>query len=443
MAIWRRLQKYIRFVNVGSFLGRKQIVRGNKWITLLIISIMTLTFLSLVVIPGILVGLTEGSFEQNRAHYTGDLFFSTLPDDVSIVNTQDIIRTLDTLPEVQDYSVRYTAGVTVQAGYLERDDFTEDAESLTINAYAINPEREEITTNLSRFLIEGEMLENDESGFILIGATLLKKYSNFADLFEPLENIAIGEPVKITLQGDALEGLEAEQALLDGNEDRGKTAEFIVKGIIDSKVGEVSSGIFMSEQDYRRVSGKTSLQAQEIAVNRTNVVNDDEFKAIMESYGFAEYAKIQTATEAIPKFLDDVQKTFGLLGNFIGLIGIVVSSITIFIVIYINALTRRKYIGILKGIGISEGAIEFAYILQSIFYALIGIGIGLVLVYGVMVPFFDANPIDFPFSDGILVAKVGPTIIRAFVLLLVTMIAGWLPALLIVRKNTLDSILQR
>ena len=50
MAVVRWVQKYLRFLSVGSFLGVRQIRRGNIWINLLIISIMTLTFLSLVVI---------------------------------------------------------------------------------------------------------------------------------------------------------------------------------------------------------------------------------------------------------------------------------------------------------------------------------------------------------------------------------------------------------
>lgn len=437
------LQKYIRFLRVGSFLGTRQIRRGSIWINLLIISIMTLTFLSLVVIPGILVGLTEGSFEQNREHLTGDLYLTTLPDEETIVNTQDIVRVLDTLPEVEQYSVRYRIGTTVEAGYIDRPDFTKDAESLSVSAFAIDPDKEEATTNLSKFLVEGEMLENGRSGEVLIGATLLQKYSNFADLFEPLVDVEVGRPVRITLQGEVAEGIERDRQLVDGNNDIGQTTEFIVKGIIDSKVGELSSSIFITEQDYRRISQQTSLQASEIVIKRTNNLSDEGFKDIALSYGFGDFAKVQTATEAIPKFLSDVQRTFGLLGNMIGAIGIVVSSITIFIVIYINALTRRKFIGILKGIGISEGAIEFAYMLQSIFYAFIGIGFGLLLLYGLMVPFFAANPIDFPFSDGILVAKIGPTAVRAGVLMLVTMIAGLMPARIIVRQNTLDSILQR
>ena len=176
MAFIRNIEKYFRFIKVGSFLARRQIRRGSVWITLLIITIMTLTFLSLVVIPGILVGLTEGSFEQNREHFTGDLYLTTLPDQETIVDTQDVVRVLSTIPEVESYSVRYSIGSTVEAGYITREDFTKEAESLSINAYAIDPENEEATTNISKFLIEGEMLRDDESGYVIIGSTLLAKY---------------------------------------------------------------------------------------------------------------------------------------------------------------------------------------------------------------------------------------------------------------------------
>lgn len=443
MAIARFFNKYITFIKVGFFIGFRQIRRGSIWINFLIISIMTLTFMSLVVIPGILVGIVEGSFEENREHMTGDVYLSTLADEQSIVNTQDILRVLTMLPEVETYSARYRIGSTIESGYIDRDDFTKAAESLSISTFAINPEQEEATTNLSKFIIEGDMLRSDESGYILIGATLLSKYSSFADLFEPLENIEVGKPVKLTLQGGLLDPFEAEQAFLNGDTRSGQTAEFIVKGIVDSKVSELSTGIFITEQDYRRISGKTSLQAQSVSIKHKENISDEQLKDILIYYGFDKHAKIQTANEAIPKFLSDMQDMLGLLGNIIGVIGIAVSSITVFIVIYINALTRRKFIGILKGIGISEGAIESAYVMQSIFYALIGIGIGLLVLYGVFVPYFQNNPIDFPFSDGILVAEIIPTMIRALVLLLVTVVAGLLPARIIVRQNTLDSILQR
>lgn len=159
--------------------------------------------------------------------------------------------------------------------------------------------------------------------------------------------------------------------------------------------------------------------------------------------GVGEVAKVQTYEDAQPKFLKDIITTFNMLGAAFSSIGLVVASITIFIVVFINALTRRKFIGILKGIGIHGRAIEVSYVFQSIFYALVGSGFGLLLVYGFLVPFVAAHPIDFPFSDGILVAPPGETMGRVALLVVSTIVAGYIPAWMIIRKNTLDSILGR
>jgi hypothetical protein len=65
------------------------------------------------------------------------------------------------------------------------------------------------------------------------------------------------------------------------------------------------------------------------------------------------------------------------------------------------------------------------------------------VVYGFLVPYFAENPINFPFSDGILVAPFDETMVRIGLLVASTVIAGYIPASMIVRKNTLDSILGR
>jgi putative ABC transport system permease protein len=168
-----------------------------------------------------------------------------------------------------------------------------------------------------------------------------------------------------------------------------------------------------------------------------------EIKTSLLASGFGDFAKIQTFEESVPKFLADIKNTFNLLGTFIGSIGIVVASITIFIIIFINALSRRRHIGILKGIGVHAGVIEIAYVMQAAFYALLGSLIGAFLTYGVLIPYFDANPIKFPFSDGILVAEPLSTFYRFIILFAITLVAGYLPAKMITRQNTLNSILGR
>jgi ABC-type antimicrobial peptide transport system permease subunit len=166
-------------------------------------------------------------------------------------------------------------------------------------------------------------------------------------------------------------------------------------------------------------------------------------KARLVTDGFGQDAQIQTATEAIPDFLTQIKTAFSLLGNLIGAIGIVVGSITIFIVVFINAVTRKKFIGILKGIGVSPLAIQISYLLQSLFYGVCGSALGSLILYGLLVPAFNAHPLNFPFSDGILVADIPTTILKIVILLIITLIAGYIPARNIINKNTLDSILGR
>ena len=181
----------------------------------------------------------------------------------------------------------------------------------------------------------------------------------------------------------------------------------------------------------------------EISIAVQPGVDPNEITRRLKAAGVDQVAKVQTFSEAEPKFLKDIKATFALLGNAISSIGLAVASITVFIVIFINAITRRKFIGIAKGIGISGRAIEFSYVMQSFFYAICGSLIGIVLVYTLLVPYFAANPINFPFSDGILVAPILGTSIRVSLLIFATIVAGYVPARLIVRKNTLDSILGR
>jgi putative ABC transport system permease protein len=166
-------------------------------------------------------------------------------------------------------------------------------------------------------------------------------------------------------------------------------------------------------------------------------------KNTIKEAGYDKFAKIQTALDAEPQFVKDMRDTFAMLGNIISSIGLVVAAITVFIVIFINAITRRKFIGIMKGIGISNFAIEVSYIIQSVFYAICGITLGALIVFLLLKPFFATHPIDYPFGDGILVAEQMGTFIRAMILLVATIVAGYIPARIVVKQNTLDSILGR
>jgi ABC-type lipoprotein release transport system permease subunit len=416
----------MRAFRIGLLLGFRQIQRANPWTTGLIIFVMMLTFLNLIAVSGILVGLIVGSERAVEERVLGNIVISPLTTEDEILQTETIRRTLDTLPEVHDYTIRYERGASIEANYRTRRDLASEPNVVGTQIVGIDPVAEEAVTKISETVVEGSFFTPGESGYIVLGALLLERYTaGFADITGSLRDVSPGDRVLVTI----------------GTAQR----EFTVKGIVNAKAGAIASRAYLPEQELRRMSQSVSRNADEIALR---LASDDPAEAtrvknILVSQGLDKYARIRTFSEALPKFLTDIKQTFTILGTFIGAVGIIVASITIFIIIFINAVSRQRQIGILKGIGINARAIEVAYVLQAAFYALIGSALGLLITYGFLVGYFERNPINFPFSDGILVAEPTETLIRFGVLFVVTLGAGFLPAWLIVRRNTLNSILGR
>ncbi len=410
-------------LKIGFFLALRQIRRANVWTTGLIVFVMVLTFLNLVVVSGILVGLIEGSIAAYHAQYTGDVIISNLNNKKYIEGSPNIITILKNMDDVKSFTPRFSTGVIAEANYQTKKD-TDKANTASAQLIGINPLAEDEVTGLSNHMLEGSYLTPNDYDKILIGYFLLKQYVTIdSPDFSALEHVYVGSKIRLTING--------------------VTREVTVKGILKSKVDTIRRGLFMVDSEARELMGRQDNNVSEIAINLKDGVDPITFKQKLLLAGVDKSAKVQTYADAQPQFLKDIVNTFATLGNFLSSIGLVVSSITIFIVIFINALTRRKFIGILKGIGINGKAIEISYIFQSIFYAFLGSAIGLVLVYLVLVPLFRAHPIDFPFSDGILVAPLAGTLVRMWLLIVSTIIAGYIPSRMIVRKNTLDSILGR
>jgi putative ABC transport system permease protein len=421
MAQQRHRVGFSRSLSLGWFLAYRQVRRSSWATTALIVFVMTLTFLNLVVVRGVLVGLIQGSTDVYKKYYAGDIIISSLPKKDYIENSSNITNIVAGLPWVESYSPRYVEGGSVEAEYKTKLRDTDAPNKAGGLVSGINPEREDQTTHLSQKIVEGEYLTSSDSESVLLGSNLLKKYTN-VDVpgLTLLERVEIGDRVRLSV----------------GNNVR----EMTVKGFIQTKT-DVDQRIVMLDSTLRNLIGRGDYNVDEIAVKLKPNVDVFVVKNALLQSGVGDTARVQTADEALPSFLIDIKNTFGLLGNVVGSIGLVVASITIFIVIFINAITRRKYIGILKGIGINSLSIEAAYVFQSIFYAGLGILIGFVILYGFLVPFVSAHPIKFPFSDGILVAELSTTLVRAGLLLLATLIAGFIPARIVVKQNTLDAIL--
>jgi ABC-type lipoprotein release transport system permease subunit len=412
-------------IRVGWFLAIRQIRRSSVWTTVLIIFIMSLTFLNLVVVGGILVGLPVGATIAYNRQYSGDIILRDLPTKDYIAQSELIVKTVRNFPEVESLSARFIGPGKVEANYKTMVGPNQNPDSVATQVTGINPSDEESVTHMGALMREGEMLKGGEEGYIMIGKNLLDQYTLGPAVISAttLKGVHPGSRVRVIVGGH--------------------TQEFTVKGILGAKAGEVSTRVFVTDTELRKLLGRTDRNVDEIAIRLKDSDRAMEVRSLLVALGMGTFARVETSRESQGSFLDDIERTFVALSSVIGGIGLAVASITIFIVIFINAVTRQKYIGIMKGIGITALAIEFSYVLQSIFYATIGSSVGLIIVYGLLSPYFSLHPIDFPFADGILLVPIVGTLEKSAILILVTVVAGYFPARMIVKKNTLDAILGR
>jgi putative ABC transport system permease protein len=414
---------FIQDLKIGWYLATRQLRRTNPWTTILIVFVMVLTFLNLTVVSGILVGLIEGSIQQNKDKYTGDVIISTLDQKKYIENSPYVVSVIKNNQDILYSSVRYISGGSIEANYKLKTSDKDKIESASAFIAGVNPEDEQSVTGIYSSVVEGSFLVDGDYDQVVVGSDLLKKYSRYeVPGFEAID-ADIGSRVRLRI-GDV-------------------SREVVIKGIIKSKVDEIGRRVFLPENQLRAMLGRDDYGINEIAIKVKPEVSAVRVRDSLIASELNQYAKVQTFEDAMPKFLEQMILTFALLGNIISLIGLVVASITVFIVIFINAITRKKFIGILKAIGIRGRAIEWSYIFQSFFYAVAGSMIGLAVLYGIAQPFVAAHPINFPFSDGIIVAPLNESFLKVLLLIIATILAGYVPARMIVRKNTLDSVLGR
>ncbi len=438
------MKQFFNTLSLGFFLAVRQVTRGSKWATGLIIFIMMLTFLNLVATSGLLVGIVDGAARSFKEQWSGELFIETRNEKDYIEHTNDILNVLSSFPQITAYSPRIIAGAKIEAHWEEKRKAS-DENSVSNQIAGIDPEKENATTHLASSLVEGEWLQPGDTQGIIIGAGYLSKYSRVSDLVSLLRDVKPGDTVRVTVSRKKTL-VTAEQNFSvnpDLTTSDSVTQDFIVRGIIDSKVQFVTSRAYILDSELKKMLNKTDADVSEIAIVMKPETNPYEVKNPLVANGFTEYAKINTAEEGSPDFLVKIKLFFSIIGGILGSISIVVGLVTIFIIIYINALTRKRQIGILKAIGVRGFAIEFSYVCQALFYVIAGSILATLLIFAVIKPLIDAHPIDTPFARIVLSTPLDTIAIKFALVFIVSLLAGYLPARIIVSTNTLNAILGR
>ena len=224
-------------IRVGFFLAIRQVRRSNKYTNGLIIFVMVLTFLNLVVVRGILVGLLQGSTDMYRNKYAGDVLITNLPKKNFIENSPNIIAIIKNMSWVKTYSYRYVDSGVVEANYKSRIRLDEDANSTTASIVGIDPTLEDSFSNISKKVIEGRYMTGNDAEGILIGANLLRKYLDIeAPGLSLLEDVKVGDRVRLEIAGNK--------------------KEFTILGFLQSKIDQIDFRIFVLDTTLRNLIGR-------------------------------------------------------------------------------------------------------------------------------------------------------------------------------------------
>lgn len=138
--------------------------------------------------------------------------------------------------------------------------------------------------------------------------------------------------------------------------------------------------------------------------------------------------------------LQPITFTFSAIGFVVAVVSVMVAAITIFVLIYVNAISKRRQIGILKAIGIKQGIIILFYTFQSLFYSSCGVAIGSVAVFLFLDPYLKANPFSLPFGQLHLSFSTTGIVLSISSILVAGIVAGIIPSWRVSRQSIIAAI---
>ena len=182
----------------------------------------------------------------------------------------------------------------------------------------------------------------------------------------------------------------------------GYTKDYRVKGIYYTGWSSTDNNVFVTWSDMEQVEGKSLDYAEYITVKAKPGYDEKFIKDELLQYGVSGY--VQTTGDLLKKVMGSVMQSFAIINMVSLIVGVIITTVVLFIVITIKTLNSRRQIGILKAIGVDKEVIMHTYGLQVVIMALLGIFFGIILtaligVYLTMHPIVTPEWSAYPVPD--------------------------------------------
>ena len=385
----------------AAFLAFKDIIRNKRTILMVLVS-LAFCFVNLFFISSVIKGFSK-TFADDVIKVYGHIIVTPKEDEPFLDNSSKIEKRIEELGGVSSVLSRFNNGVSLSYKNKTFGEF----------ANGISPDEEARLSILSKSVIDGRFLDEDDTSDVVLGkevADKLKKESNDGVI------VKTGEKVQILYQN-------------------GKKRHYRVKGVVDTKDFIATNSVFVTRKEMENVLGLKN-KASEICVKLDDPAALNEVKKDIRSLDTG--GKILTWSDKAG-FLEDVMKGVDVIRQILSGVSLLLTAVIISIIIYINTQSKKRQIGILKAIGAGNSVVLSMFMIQSAIFAVLGIALGSGIFFGIT-NYLKINPISLPFGDLVPYVEKNLAITYVLAFFFSSVLAGLYPARRAAKGVIIDSI---
>ncbi|OGY85392.1 MAG: hypothetical protein A2233_05015 [Candidatus Kerfeldbacteria bacterium RIFOXYA2_FULL_38_24] len=403
------MKRYLRTIRVGVFLTVRSITRGSIGTTVMTVFMMAMIFMNLIFLTAIINGLTNTAQKQIINTLTGHVLVEAPAGELYMPRANYVYQQLLDVPGVQNISARtnFSAEITISG------------EQGSYRGVAIDPAQEAMVTTVAEHIVSGRYLKNDDTNKLILGNQVAGDKNNDVEMQAySLKGAQVGDWVNLQFSN-------------------GRSQRFEVVGIFDTDFVQADNRFFISQQEFFALFKEYKNHASEFAVKITptadvNTVADD-IKALP--------LKIKTRTwKETAGIVDSFTSSFDMVNVIVSFAGLLVAGITIFIVMYIDVINRKRQIGILRAIGITENSIALSYLMRALLYAFFGVILGMLIFKFAIIPLFLQHPLKLPVGQVSLMIAYSLMYVRALALFVVAFLGSYIPIQRVLRMHIIEAI---
>ncbi|AGB01578.1 ABC transporter permease [Methanoregula formicica] len=392
-------------LRVAFLLALRSLQRGSRSSVLLTILIIGMCFTNMIFLPGLFNGIGQSITKQVVDYEIGNVLVSPKSGERYISDMDATLDLINGMPGVERATPHFSKGATLT--YRKR--------VLGATVRAIRPNDEKLISPLYTKMVAGSYLGDADTGEVIIGKPLAGDASvKEEDEFQAsLGGVRVGDSITMDY----------------GN---GYVKDYRVKGIFYTGWYQSDTAVYVSYTDMALADPRAADNAEYITVKIKPGYSEKFVKDELQQYGVSE--KVQTTADLLEKSMGRALQSFAIINMVSLIVGIIITTVVLFIVITIKTINSRRQIGILKAIGVDKEVIMHNYGFQVVIMSVLGILFGLVLTL-LMAAYLAAHPIVTPEWSATLYLTPWDLVQNSLILFAASLVAGYVPAYQVSRED--------